>query len=185
MPSGLSFEPGDLKGDIAVFFTHGARQSGDKWAVGAQTQPDADLLGMITLAGRGQDDAANAAVKWIRDHCAANDLELVRVENLTDRYAEDQRTDFSLTRFTIARTEAPALDGWTLPRGLPSAASRATRRAPSMHRKAAWAAVCPPNRPRVPCVSPESWSEGVKQGRHAGVATLLHTLPQVETLLRV
>jgi integrase len=72
--------------DIAVFFAHGARQSGDTWAVGAQTQPDSDLLGMITLAGRGQDNAANAAVKWIRDHCTANDLELVRVENFNDRY---------------------------------------------------------------------------------------------------
>lgn len=36
--------------DIAVFFAHGARQSGGTWAVGAQTQPDSDLLGMITLA---------------------------------------------------------------------------------------------------------------------------------------
>lgn len=49
--------------DVVVFFAHGARQSGDTWAVGAQTRPDSELLGMITLAGRGQDDAANAAVK--------------------------------------------------------------------------------------------------------------------------
>ncbi|MFE5117789.1 tyrosine-type recombinase/integrase [Streptomyces sp. NPDC056669] len=42
------------QGHIAVFFAHGAQQSGDTWAVGAQTQPDSDRLGMITLAGRGQ-----------------------------------------------------------------------------------------------------------------------------------
>jgi hypothetical protein len=40
-------------------------------AVGAQTRPDSDLLGLVTLTGRGQDDAANAAVRRIRDHGAA------------------------------------------------------------------------------------------------------------------
>ncbi len=125
------------QGDIAVFFVHGARQPGDTWAVGAQTQPESDLLGMITLAGRGQDDAANAAVKWIRDHCTANDLELVRVENFNDRYPEEQRADFALTRFTIARSESPGLDGWALPTGLPPAAARTARRTSKGRRKAA------------------------------------------------
>lgn len=123
--------------DLAVFFAHGARQSGDTWAVGAQPQPRSDLLGMITLAGRGQDDAANAAVKWIRDHCTANDLELVRVENFNDRYPEEQRADFSLTRFTIARSESPGVDDWALPTGLPPAATRTARRAPKGCREAA------------------------------------------------
>ncbi|OLZ66537.1 hypothetical protein AV521_26915 [Streptomyces sp. IMTB 2501] len=123
------------QGDVAVFFAHGARQSADTWAVGAQPHPDADLLGMITMAGRGQDDAANAAVKWVRDHCAANDLELVRVENFNDRYPEEQRTSFSLTRFTIARSKSPALDAWSLPTGLPPAAIRTARRGPSRRRK--------------------------------------------------
>ncbi|GAA0935490.1 MULTISPECIES: tyrosine-type recombinase/integrase [Streptomyces violaceusniger group] len=125
------------QGDIAVFFVHGARQSGDAWAVGAQTQPGSDLLGMITLSGRGQDDAANAAVKWIRDHCTANDLELVRVENFNDRYPEEQRAGFSLTRFTIARSESPGLDGWALPTGLPPTAARTARRSSKGHRETA------------------------------------------------
>lgn len=125
------------RNDIAVFFAHGVRQSGDTWAVGAQAQPDSGLLGMISLAGRSQDDAANATLKWIRDHCAANDLELVRVENFNDRYPEDQRSDFSLTRFTIARSESPGVAGLTLPTGLPPAASRTTRRTPKVRRKAA------------------------------------------------
>ncbi len=124
------------QGDIAVFFAHGARQPGGTWAVGAQTQPDSDLLGMITLAGRGQDDAANAAVKWIRDHCAANELELARVENFNDRYPEEQRPDFSLTRFTVARSESAGLDGWALRTGLPPAATGTSRRAPNRRRKA-------------------------------------------------
>ncbi|WP_437076801.1 hypothetical protein [Streptomyces sp. enrichment culture] len=92
---------------------------------------------MISLTGRGQDDAANAAVKWIRDHCTANDLELVRVENFNDRYPAEQRADFSLTRLTIARSEAPGVDGWALPTGLPPAASRTARRASNGRRKAA------------------------------------------------
>ncbi|TFE55559.1 hypothetical protein E3E14_05310, partial [Streptomyces sp. ICN441] len=116
--------------DIAVFFAHGARQSGGTWAVGAQPHPDPDLLGMITLAGRGQDDAANAAVRWVRDHCSASGLELVRVENFNDRYPEEQRTDFSLTRFTVARSESPTVEGWALPTGLPPA-SRPGRQAPN------------------------------------------------------
>ncbi|NEW72560.1 tyrosine-type recombinase/integrase [Streptomyces rhizosphaericus] len=125
------------QGAIAVFFAHGAQRSGDRWAVGAQTQPDSDLLGLITLAGRGQDDAVNAAVKWIRDHCTANDLELVRVENFSDRYPEEQRAAFSLTRFTIARAESPDLDGWAPLTGAPPARARTTRRAPKGRRKAA------------------------------------------------
>ncbi|MGW8554089.1 tyrosine-type recombinase/integrase [Streptomyces tubercidicus] len=123
--------------DIAVFFAHGARQSEDTWAVGAQTQPDTDLLGVINLAGRGQKDAANAAVKWVRDQCAAHDLELVRVEDFNDRYPEEERAYFSLTRFTVARSESPGLGGWELPTGLPPAASRTTRRAPNRRQKAA------------------------------------------------
>ncbi|MFE7780579.1 tyrosine-type recombinase/integrase [Streptomyces nigrescens] len=123
--------------DVAAFFAHGARQSGDTWAVGAQTQPDADLLGVISLAGRGQEDAANAAVKWVREYCAEHDLELVRVENFNDRYAEEERAYFSLTRFTVARSESPDLGGWALPTGLPPAASRTTRRAPSRRQTAA------------------------------------------------
>ncbi|MGW8951546.1 hypothetical protein [Streptomyces sp. NPDC055709] len=124
------------RGDIAVFYAHGARQPGGIWAIGAQTQPDSDLLGMITLAGRGQDDAANAAVKWIRDRCVANDLELVRVENFNDRYSEEQRSVFSLTRFTVGRSDSPGVGGWALPTGLPPAA-RPARRAQSGRRKAA------------------------------------------------
>ncbi|MFF7092822.1 tyrosine-type recombinase/integrase [Streptomyces rubradiris] len=125
------------RGDITVFFAHGARQSGNTWAVGAQTQPGSDLLGVISLTGRGQDDAANAAVKWIRDHCTANDLELVRVENFNDRYPDEQRADFSLIRLTVARSEAPGLGGWSLPTGLPPAAARSTRRTSGGRRKAA------------------------------------------------
>ncbi|MCC5476071.1 hypothetical protein [Streptomyces barringtoniae] len=98
------------QGYIAVFFAHRVRRSGAIWAVGARTEPDADLLGMITLARRGQDDAADAAVRWIGDHRAAEDLALVRAENVCDRYREKQQADFSLTRFTIAGPRPPP---WT------------------------------------------------------------------------
>jgi hypothetical protein len=118
--------------DIAVFFAHGAQQSGGTWAVGAQSRPGSDLLGTIVLTARGQDDAANAAVKWIRDRRSAN--ELVRVENFNDRYPEEQRAKFSLTRFTVARSEPPAVDGWVLPTGLPPAASRGRRRGSNKRR---------------------------------------------------
>ncbi|MFJ2604904.1 hypothetical protein ACIO13_07925 [Streptomyces sp. NPDC087425] len=59
------------------------------------------------------------------------------MENFNDRYPEEQRTDFSLTRFTIARSESPGIDGWALPTGLPPAASQAARRATNQRRKAA------------------------------------------------
>ncbi|MGW4884701.1 hypothetical protein [Streptomyces murinus] len=113
--------------DVAVRFAHGATQSGDTCEVGAQAQPDTDPLGMITLVGRGQDDAANTSVKWVRDQRPAHELELVRVENINDRYPEEQRTDFSLTRFTAARSESPSVDGWALPTGLPPATTGSSR----------------------------------------------------------
>ncbi|GAA2351123.1 hypothetical protein [Streptomyces violaceusniger] len=76
-------------------------------------------------------------MKWIRDHCTANELELVRVENFNDRYPEEQRADLSLTHFTIARSESPGLDGWALPTGLPPTAARTARRTSKGRRKAA------------------------------------------------
>lgn len=83
---------------LAFFFSHGAPQSRVTWAVGAQPQPGSDLLDMITLVSRDQDDTANAAVKWMRDHCTANDRELVRVENFNDHYpprSSERTTDSS------------------------------------------------------------------------------------------
>lgn len=92
---------------------------------------------MITLGGRGRDDAANAAVKWVRDHSARTIWSWSRVENSNDQYPRGQRADFSLTRFTIARSESPGVDGRALPTGLPPAASRTTGRASNGRRKAA------------------------------------------------
>ncbi len=43
---------------LAVLFARSARQSEGTRAVGAQTQPDSELLGLAALAGRSQDDAA-------------------------------------------------------------------------------------------------------------------------------
>ncbi|MFE0087113.1 hypothetical protein [Streptomyces sp. NPDC058991] len=47
----------------------------------------------------------------MRDHCSASGLELVCVENLNDRHPEEQRADFSLTRFTVTRSESPTVEG--------------------------------------------------------------------------
>ena len=113
---------------LATLFAHGARQSGNTWAVGAQTRPDSDLLGMVALTGLGQDDAANAAVRWIRHHCVENGLELVRVENFNDRYPPEQQADFSLTRFTVGRADTPGPEAWALPTALPTEGTRGGRR---------------------------------------------------------
>ncbi|MEW9518526.1 hypothetical protein [Streptomyces tubercidicus] len=94
------------QGDVAVLFAHGVRQSGDVWIVGAQVQPDADLLGVIELAGRSQDDAANASVKCIREQCAASSLDLVRVENFN---AATRRISGRSSRSRASRSPAPNL----------------------------------------------------------------------------
>lgn len=59
-------------------------------------------------------------MRWIRDHCVANGLELVRVGNFNDRYPPEQQSDFSLTRFTVGRADTPGPEGWALPTGLPT-----------------------------------------------------------------
>lgn len=61
--------------------------TGWHWAVGA----------------RPQDHAGDAAVTWTGEHCTANGLEPVRVGQFDDRYLEERRADFALTRFTIVR----------------------------------------------------------------------------------
>ncbi|MET8613393.1 tyrosine-type recombinase/integrase [Streptomyces sp. SCPE 10] len=107
VPRGVSYEvrsplvipDGAWQGDVATIFAHGTLQPGSTWAIGAQTRPGTDLLGEIRTKGHGQEHAANAALEWIREHCTSNGLELVWVENLNDRYAEDQKRYFSLLRF--------------------------------------------------------------------------------------
>jgi len=59
------------------------------------------------------------------------------VENLNDRYPQEQRSDFSLTRFTVVRNDDPEPDDWELPTGLPRGAVRAARRARNRRQKAA------------------------------------------------
>ncbi|WP_406306757.1 hypothetical protein OHA61_37100 [Streptomyces sp. NBC_00885] len=82
---------------MAVLFAHGTR-GGDTWAIGAQIRPDGDLLGEITAVGRGQEHASDAALTWIRSHCASNGFEILRVENFNDQYPEAQRPYFALVR---------------------------------------------------------------------------------------
>ncbi|MFJ6629920.1 hypothetical protein ACIQMR_00745 [Streptomyces sp. NPDC091376] len=58
---------------------------------------------MITLAGRGQDDAGDAAVTWTGEQCTAKGLEAGRAGQFDDHYLGEQPAGFALTRFTIAR----------------------------------------------------------------------------------
>lgn len=102
--------------DVAVIFAHGTRRTGDTWAVGARTRSDGDLVGEIRTVGGGQEHAANAALKWIREHCASNGFEVLRVENLNDQYSEDQRPHAALIRFLITRPSAPEVSEWGLPK---------------------------------------------------------------------
>jgi len=41
------------------------------------------------------------------------------VENLNDRYPQEQRSDFSLTRFTVVRNDDPEPDDWECRRACP------------------------------------------------------------------
>lgn len=91
----------------------------------------------VLLTGRGHDNAANAALRRIRDHCAENDVELVRVENFNDHYPEEQRSDFSLTRFSVGRPQDPGPDSWALPTGLPTTTGRSRSRRPANRRRTA------------------------------------------------
>jgi integrase len=104
-----------FQGDIAVFFASGANITGTTWTIGAQTRPDSKLFGRINTVGRDQGHAADAALQWVREHCASEGLEILRVENLNDQFSEEQREHFSLLRFTIARTAGPDVSGWGLP----------------------------------------------------------------------
>ncbi|MGP8301959.1 tyrosine-type recombinase/integrase [Streptomyces inhibens] len=126
-----------FQGDVAVIFAHGARCTGNTWVIGAQTRPGSPLLGEIRTVGRGQEHAGNAALKWIRDHCASQGLEILRIENLNDQYPEDQREHFALLRFFIARPEGPDISEWGRSEGPGPRPSRPSRRSSRPSRKAA------------------------------------------------
>ncbi|MFD0650031.1 tyrosine-type recombinase/integrase [Streptomyces malaysiensis subsp. malaysiensis] len=101
-----------FQGDVAVIFAHGARDTENTWVVGAQTGPQCPLLGEIRTVGRGQEHAADAALKWVRGHCADREMEILRIQNLSDQYPEDQRPHFALLRFFIARPDGPDVSRW-------------------------------------------------------------------------
>ncbi|WP_425834023.1 tyrosine-type recombinase/integrase [Streptomyces fractus] len=102
---------------VAAIFAHGTRCSGNTWAVVAQARPDTPVLGEIHSTGKGQDHATDASLTWIRNHCADNSLEILKVDNLSTEIPEDQRPDFSLLRFLIARPESPDVSGWNPSQG--------------------------------------------------------------------
>ena len=100
--------------DIAVIYAHGASHSG-VWAITAKTTAAGEALGEIRAKGRTPEHAAEAARRWIEDHCANNGLKIARAENLNDEFPEDQRPYFTLTRFLIDRATGADADGWAPP----------------------------------------------------------------------
>ncbi|UGY91303.1 tyrosine-type recombinase/integrase [Streptomyces gobiensis] len=102
-----------FRDDVAVIYAHGARYSGSRWSIGVKTRHDGDLLGEIRTTGRGPEHATNAAIKWIRDHCASAGFEVFRVDNLHDQYPEEERPCFTLVRFFIDRATGTGLEGWS------------------------------------------------------------------------
>ncbi|MGV9851109.1 hypothetical protein ACWDWU_20410 [Streptomyces sp. NPDC003442] len=71
-----------FQGDVAVIFAHGSRDTGNTWVVGAQTGPQCPLLGEIRTVGRGQEHAADAALKWVRGHCADREMEILAPDRM-------------------------------------------------------------------------------------------------------
>jgi len=100
--------------DIAVIYAHGASHSG-VWAIMAKTTAAGEALGEIRAKGRTPEHAAEAARRWIEDHCANNGLKIARAENLNDEFPEDQRPYFTLTRFLIDRTTGADTADWAPP----------------------------------------------------------------------
>ncbi|MFJ2818921.1 hypothetical protein ACIQOU_35370 [Streptomyces sp. NPDC091279] len=99
-----------------------------------------------TTPGPSAHTPGRTSTSWARSRSSAGarrtpptqpcDLELVRVENFNDLYTEQQRSDFSFTRFTVSRAENPGPDGWELPTGLPTRAAEPARTVPDRRWKA-------------------------------------------------
>jgi hypothetical protein len=103
-----------FRGDVAVFFAHGTHLKGRGWSIVAKPHPDSKPLGRIHAASRGQEEASEAAVKWVRDYCAQHDLELLRVENLNGELPGE---DAALLRFTVGRSSGTEITAWGCPAG--------------------------------------------------------------------
>ncbi|MFJ8019959.1 hypothetical protein [Streptomyces sp. NPDC096311] len=80
---------------------------------------DGEVLREIRTVGKSQEQTVDAATKWIRKYCVGFDYEILRTENLTDRYSEDRRSHFALLRCFIARPEGQAADTFILPQQPP------------------------------------------------------------------
>ncbi|MEW1719763.1 site-specific integrase [Streptomyces sp. NPDC093109] len=101
----LGIPDGAFHHGVAVLHVRGSHSAGGVWNANAEIRRDSDPLGRIRTVCESREQAAEAAAKWIREHCAANDYEILRTENLHERYPEDRRTDVALLRFLIARPE--------------------------------------------------------------------------------
>ncbi|MFD9792138.1 tyrosine-type recombinase/integrase [Streptomyces sp. NPDC059070] len=97
--------------DLAVVYAHGTEQ-GDLWTVKAKLTPRGQSLGEIQTRGRSQDQAADVAAKWIRDHCSNAELKILDTEILNSQLPEEQKTRVALVRFVIERSSPKRLSHW-------------------------------------------------------------------------
>ncbi|WJV48859.1 site-specific integrase [Streptomyces flavofungini] len=104
-----------FRDDVAVLYVHGSRYTGGKWSVGAKLRHDGDVLGEIRAVSKGPDQTSDAAIKWISEHCASNSYEVLRVEDHSNQYSEEQRPYFALLRFFIARPAGRDVENFVRP----------------------------------------------------------------------
>ncbi|RAJ42802.1 site-specific recombinase XerD [Kitasatospora sp. SolWspMP-SS2h] len=99
---------------IAVVHLHGGRY-GDRWVVGVQESAGGPVFGRVEIAPAPEQPLASwFARQWLAMHCEQQGMEVLSVEDMSDRYGPAEREHFVLSRVVLARSRpepwgAPAL----------------------------------------------------------------------------
>ncbi|QES33820.1 site-specific integrase [Streptomyces venezuelae] len=110
--SPLDIPSGAFRDGVVVFHVHGSRYGG-QWLLGAMTTAKGPAFGKIlTAASTNPDHAVDTADAWVRAYCDSHGLELLKAENLKERFPVDQRPYQALARYLVARVPKSAT-GWS------------------------------------------------------------------------
>lgn len=94
--------------EVAVVFAHGGRYGG-AWSISLSLSADGDSLGAIfTEENPSPDLAVDTAIEWISNHCARNDMKILKWENLNSQYGPSEAPYFALARLFIAHPAEPS-----------------------------------------------------------------------------
>ncbi|MER5714904.1 tyrosine-type recombinase/integrase [Streptomyces sp. NPDC002132] len=86
---------------MAVVYADAARSAEGAWTISVKARHNSRSLGKIRTAAASQENATQAAIHWVRDHCREAGLRILSADKITAHLPEPGRGQHHLARFVI------------------------------------------------------------------------------------